>query len=126
VGEYGSSKIAVVAAWAYSAWLLQFEARTDWARPRAWIVADVLLLALFVTLAWSLTFRPALVIDRDLIKRRWRSAIAWHEVVAVLPPSRLGRGMRIRLNDRAVIELPQVSAERAEAMIVLSGTSPSD
>ena len=52
---------------------------------------------------------------------RYRAPILWTEVVDVLPPSRLGKGMRLRLNDRAVIELPQVDAGRGDALRTAAG-----
>jgi len=73
-----------------------------------------------ITLAIGRTFTPALIISAEAIKRRYRSAILWTEVVVLLP-SRLGSGMRLRLNDRAVIELSQVDAGRGDALGRLPG-----
>src|SRR5450631_622298 len=63
-------------------------------------VADLGLLAAVIALAIGRTFTPALTISAVAVKRRYRAPLLWAEVVDVLPPSRLGKGMRLRLNDR--------------------------
>lgn len=120
-GRYGSSRLIAAAAWMWVALLVVNGLATAWPEHQVWMrVADLIVLALVGMVAASLTFTPALVITPETIERRWRSAIGWDEVVEILPPGRLGRGVRLRLNDRAVIELPQVEADRREALTALN------
>jgi hypothetical protein len=103
-------------------WLVIKSSSTGWSEPRRWmVIGDLVVLSLGTLSAVSLTFTPALVITPQEIRRRWRSPIRWTEVVEILPPGRFGRGMRLRLNDRAVIELPQVGADRGDALMTMAG-----
>ena len=122
LGLYGSSKFSAVGLWTWSVLLIINGVATRWQEPRLWMrVGDLIVLAAVITLAIGWTFTPALVISAEAIKRRYRSAILWTEVVDVVPPSRFGTGMRLRLNDRALIELSQVDAGRGDALGRLAG-----
>ena len=125
MGAYGSSRFSAVVLWLWSALLISNGVATQWQDPRVWMrAADLVLLAAVILLAIGRTFTPAVIISADAIRRRYRAPILWTEVVDVLPPSRLGKGMRLRLNDRAVIELPQVDAGRGDALGTAAGLRP--
>lgn len=121
VGAYGSSRISAVGLWMWVALLMTNGVTTRWREPSVWMrVADLVLLGAVIALAIRRTCTPALIISAKGIKRRYRAAILWTEVVDVLPPSRFGKDMRLRLNDRAVIELPGVAAGRGDSLKTLA------
>jgi hypothetical protein len=122
-GVYGGSRLLAVGLGVWAAWFgfgLVFDppkAATRWELALAWAI-----FVLIGAMAAAALFLPALTVDESGFKRRWSARVPWREVNEVLPARPSGRGgVRLRLDDRAVVELRQLDESRRESLLALVG-----